>query len=190
MRAALVRPGGAYGGGVGEVEVLLIGGRSGVGKTAVGYEVCEVLAAAEVAHVLIDGDNLDACYPKPAGDRHGTALTEANLGALWANYAAAGQRRVVYVNTVAVLEAPIVVRAVGGNAQVVAVLLTAGDDVVAQRLAAREIGSALERHVQRSATMAAHLQDQADPSVVRVATGGRTVVEIAADVVAATGWTR
>lgn len=116
---------------VGEVEVLLISGRSGVGKTSVGYEVCDLLQAAGLWHALVDGDNLNAAYPKPAGDLGGTALTETNLGALWANYAAAGQHRMVHVNTVAVLEAPMVVRAVGGTTRVVAVLLTAGDDVVA-----------------------------------------------------------
>lgn len=104
--------------------MLLIGGRSGVGETSVGFEVCELLQGAGVAHVLVDGDNLHAGYPKPAADGSGTALTEANLGALWASYAATGQRRVVYVNTVAVLEAPMVVRAAGGRARVVAVLLT------------------------------------------------------------------
>ena len=170
--------------------MLLLAGRSGVGKTSVGYEISELLAAAEVAHVLVDGDNLSAGYPKPAGDPHGSGLTEANLGALWANYAATGQRRVVYVNTVAVLQAAMVVRAVGGSARVVAVLLTAGDDVVGGRLAAREIGSTLQVHVQGSATMAVRLEAEASASVVRVATGGRTVVEIAAEVVAATGWVR
>ena len=40
------------------------------------------LQAAGVAHCLIDGDNLDAAYPKPQGDPTGKGLTEANLAAL------------------------------------------------------------------------------------------------------------
>lgn len=133
-----------------------------------GHEVSELLQAAGVSHALVDGDSLDPCYPVPDGDPRGTALTEANLGALWASCTAAGHDRLVYVNTVPVLEAPMVLRAVGG-AGVIGVLLTADDEVVGRRLAGREIGSALERHVERSAT-----------------TGVR--LEVAADVVTATGW--
>ena len=169
-------------------QVLLIGGRSGVGKTSVGWEVSELLQAVGVWHCLVDGDNLDAAHPKPAGDPHGTALTEANLRALWANYAAAGHHRLVYINTVSVLEAPMVVRAMGGRSRASGVLLGASDSVTARRLAGREIGSALERHLQRSAVMAAHLEIEAEPWVVRITTDARTVRQVAADVVAATGW--
>ena len=168
--------------------MLLIGGRSGAGKTSVGHEVSELLQTAGVWHCVVDGDNLDAAYPRPAADPHGTALTEANLAALWATYAAAGHHRLVYVNTACVLEAPVVVRAVGGRARVVGVLLGAGDDVVGRRLAGREVGSALEHHLRRSAVMAARLEAEAGPWVVRVATDGRTVGQVAAEVVAATGW--
>lgn len=52
-------------------EVLLIGGRSGVGKTSVAFEVSELLQGADVAHCLIDGDNLDAAYPTTPDDPHG-----------------------------------------------------------------------------------------------------------------------
>ena len=176
--------------GGGGVEVVLIAGRSGVGKSSVGFEVSEVLQAAGVAHVLVDGDNLNAGYPKPPGDPHGSALGEANLTALWANYAATGQRRMIYVNTVSVLEAPMIVRAVGGAARVVAVLLTASDQVAAARLAQREVASALENHVQRSKAMAVHLEERAGELVVCVPTDGRTVGQVAADVIALTGWAR
>lgn len=49
----------------GRSEVLLLGGRSGVGKTSVGYAASEKLQAARVVHCLIDGDNLDAAFPSP-----------------------------------------------------------------------------------------------------------------------------
>lgn len=44
-------------------EALFIGGRSGVGKTAVGNEIHAQLSAAGVRHCLIDGDFLDMAYP-------------------------------------------------------------------------------------------------------------------------------
>jgi Cdc6-like AAA superfamily ATPase len=169
------------------VQVLLLAGRSGVGKTSVAAEVSELLQAARVAHCLIDGDNLDAAYPKAPEDPHGTALTEANLRALWGNYAAIGHTRAIYVNTVSVLEPAMVLRAVGGG-EVCGVLLTASDATAAARLEGREIGSALERHLQRSAAMAAHLEAQAGAEVVRVPTDGRSVADLAGQVVRTCGW--
>jgi len=168
-------------------HVLLLGGRSGVGKTSVGAEASELLQAAGVAHCLIEGDNLDAAYPKAADDPHGTALTEANLQALWQNYAAIGHTRAIYVNTVSVLEAPMVLRALGGGRST-GVLLTGADEVLVGRLGGREIGSVLQRQLQRSAAMATHLQEAAGPDVVRVRTDGRDVTAIASEVLQLCGW--
>lgn len=169
------------------VSVLLIGGRSGVGKTSVAAEASQLLQDAGVAHCLVDGDNLDAAYPKAPEDPRGTALTERNLGALWAGYAAIGHTRAIYVNTVSVLEAPMVLRAVGGG-RASAVLLTADDATAKVRLGRREIGSALEEHVRRSAAMAGRLQAQAGAQVVRVATDGRSVDDVARQVLCTCGW--
>jgi hypothetical protein len=83
-----------------QTEVLLIGGRSGVGKSAVGAEMHVQLSAVGVRHCLIEGDNLDMAYPPPL--EHG--LAEQNLSAMWANYRALGYRRMIYTNTASVLE--------------------------------------------------------------------------------------
>ena len=53
----------------GRSEALLIGGRSGTGKSSVGNEIHTQLSAAGVQHCLIEGDNLDLAYPPP--QRHG-----------------------------------------------------------------------------------------------------------------------
>jgi 2-phosphoglycerate kinase len=46
-------------------EVLLIGGRSGVGKSIVGNELHAQPSTACIRHCLIEGDNLDMAYPAP-----------------------------------------------------------------------------------------------------------------------------
>lgn len=170
------------------VEVLLIGGRSGVGKSSVASEVSALWQRTGVAHCLVDGDNLDAAYPKPPDDPAGTRLTEANLRALWGTYAAAGYRRVVYVNTVSVLEGAMITRALGGAERVVGALLTASDATVRARLGLRETGSGLAEHLERSAAAATLLDARSPGWVNRVPTDGRTVVEIAEDLAALTGW--
>ncbi|MEU0299289.1 hypothetical protein ABZ252_07425 [Streptomyces sp. NPDC006175] len=171
-------------------EVLLIGGRAGVGKTTVGWEISDRLRAAGIAHAILEGDYLGQVHPAPADDPHRSAITEANLTAMWRNFAALGHHRLVYTNTVSVLpgSTSMFERAMGPGVRVVRALLTASDATAVARLSAREIGSALDREIAGSARKARLLDEQAPPDVVRVTTDGRTVVEIASDVLELTGW--
>jgi gluconate kinase len=170
------------------VQVLLIGGRAGVGKTTVASSVSALLQEARVAHCHVEGDTLDAAYPKPGDDPLGTAMTEANLAALWANYTALGFRRLIYVNTASVLEPDLIVRAVGGVSHLVGVLLTGADETVRQRLQRREHGHHLTDHIARSDRAARVLEERSPVATHRLTTDRRTPEAIAADIVILTGW--
>ena len=171
-------------------EVLLIGGRAGVGKTTVGWEVSAVLRSEAVPHAIIDGDFMGQVHPAPAGDPHRSEITERNLTAVWANFSRLGYRRLIYTNTASVLpEATgMFVRAMGPGVGIVRVLLTASDATTRERLLGRELGSELEQELQGSARKARLLDQRAPEGTLRVATDGRVVVDIAREVVAATGW--
>jgi hypothetical protein len=129
-------------------------------------------------------------HPAPAGDPHRAAVAERNLRAVWGNFAELGYRRLVYTNTVSVLaeSAAQFERAMGADVRLVRVLLTATDDTTAHRLKGRELGSELERELANSAYKARLLEERAPADTVRVATDDRAVVDIAREVVAATGW--
>ncbi|QFZ19994.1 nucleoside/nucleotide kinase family protein [Saccharothrix syringae] len=171
-------------------ELLLIGGGAGVGKTSVGWEVSALLRAAGTAHCFVEGDFLDQVHPAPPGDPHRTAITERNLASVWANYAALGQSRLIYTNTVSVLEEPMIRRAMGAGppVRVTSVLLTAGEATVRERLAGREVGSQFEPHVTRGLAAAGRLAREAPAHTVRVPTDGRSVVRVAERVVELAGW--
>jgi hypothetical protein len=169
-------------------EALLIGGRSGVGKTTAGWEVSAQLQAAQIAHAHVDGDNLDQIFPAPPEDPARTRITEANLAALWHNYAALGCQRLIYTNTVSVLEPDLIARAMGGTPRITAVLLTAEDSTARQRLHGREIGSQLDAHLTRSEKMATYLETTAPAWVHRIPTDGRHTVDIARDIITTTSW--
>ncbi|MER5711432.1 hypothetical protein AB0B13_29065 [Streptomyces sp. NPDC042898] len=171
-------------------EVLLIGGRAGVGKTTVGWEVSARLRAAAVSHAIVEGDFMGQVHPAPEGDPHRSEITESNLTAVWANFARLGYRRLVYTNTVSVLpEATgMFERAMGAGVRIVRVLLTASDVTTGERLAGRELGSELEQELKGSSRKARILDERAPADTVRVTTDGRPVVDIAREVVAATGW--
>jgi hypothetical protein len=90
---------------------------------------------------------------------------------------------------VSIIEPDLIIRAMGGAVRTTSVLLTARDTTALERLRGREIGSRLEPHIVRSARMAAHLEVSAPAHVVRIPTDGRAVIDIADEIIAATGWT-
>ncbi|WP_307802218.1 GNAT family N-acetyltransferase [Cellulomonas dongxiuzhuiae] len=165
-------------------SVLLIGGRSGVGKSTVAAAVHDLLVGRDVPHAVVEGDALDLAHPTPW--EHGVAA--ANLADVWRRYRSLGHRRLVYTNTVSVLEADVLAAAVGDQPHVTSVLLTASDGVARERLRRREQGESYDAHVTRSDAAAGRLEAAAGDDVHRVPTDGRTPGEIAAEVVALAGW--
>ncbi len=165
-------------------EVIFIGGRSGVGKTTVAAEASRILAALDVRHAVIEGDNLDQAHPAPW--RNGIDLAERNLAAMWSNYRAAGYARLLFTNTVSVLQLPELTAAIGGEVRSFAALLTATDETAGARLALREVGGGLDEHLHRSRAAAAELDVNSD--AYRIATDGRSVTQIAHELLLAAGW--
>ena len=168
-------------------EVLLLGGPAGVGKTSVGWEISVQLTRLGIAHWHLEGDVLDSAWPRPADDQDGQRMTVNAMRAMAQVFAAEGYRRCVYVQTASVIDSHLVTEALG-DVQMTGVLLTAADAVRQQRLAQREIGTDLERHLESGQRMAVRLEREAPDWVLRVPTDGRTVAAIAAEVIAHVGW--
>lgn len=180
------------------IQILLLGGASGTGKTSVGWEASAILEGRGVAHCVIDGDTLGHVFPAPAGDPSRSRIVEKNLASVWSGFASVGQTRLIYTNTVSVLEEEMICRAVTGSGaggtfadvgtEVTGVLLTASPRTVAQRLARRETGAQVDLHVDRSLRAALLLRQRAPRSAVVIATDDRSVEDIALEVLAAAGW--
>lgn len=166
-------------------EVLFIGGRSGVGKSSVASELHERLFAVQVEHAVIEGDNLDLAYPRPWEHN----LAEKNLRAMWQNYRALGYRRLIYTNTVSVLQTDVLAAAMGDDPLVKAVLLSASDDAAAVRLGGRESVTTLELHLTRSFEKAAELEQQTPAWVWHIHTDGKDVPTVASEILELLGWT-
>jgi len=170
------------------VSVLALTGPSGSGKTAVGFEVTRQLQAVEIAHAYIDTDHLDMVYPQPPLDEL-TRLSTRNLAAVWSSFAELGYTRLVLA-----LQAPNLQVAVEGwlhasipEAEITVLRLQASEATRAERLASREIGSGLEDHIASSNRAAAYIASQAEDVTV-IETDGRSVIEVAREVLALVGW--
>jgi hypothetical protein len=158
----------------------------------VGWEVSAQLRAAGVAHAIVEGDFMGQVHPPPADDPDRTRLVERNLTAVWANFAALGYRRLIYTNTLSVLPeaAGMFERALGADVGLIRVLLTASDATARERLVARERGSELAEGLKASHARARVLDRAAADDTARVATDGRTVIDVATEIVALTRWPR
>lgn len=173
-----------------ETEVIFIGGRSGVGKSTVGWEIHRLLAATKIIHALVEGDTLDQAWPEP-WPQH--LLAERNLAAIWRNYTELGYHKMIYTNTAAAVPDAqrTLVEALQSVTPVVrstTVLLTASDRTAAERLGQRESGASLDWHLERSSTVAREFDRAGLPGVVRIDTDRRTAAQVAAAIVALTGW--
>lgn len=169
-------------------HLVLIGGRSGVGKSSVAAEMHHQLSEQGIHHGWIEGDNLDMAYPMPW--REGHKLAEVNLAAMWANYRAIGHSRLIYTNTASVFGHVMasLAEAMGDQPVVHAVLLTADDQVTERRLAEREVGGELRAALDRSRKAARELDSLTPPDVVRLDTSCRSVVELATRIIEFAGW--
>ena len=169
-------------------HLLLIGGRSGVGKSTVAAEIHRQLAERGVHHAWIEGDNLDMAFPVPWKEGH--KLAEANLAAMWSNYRALGYTRLIYVNTASVLPHVIasLTTAMGDDPIVHGVLLTSSDAVAEQRLVEREVGGGLDYAVGRSREAALELEASTPSEVTRLNTDGRSASQLAAEIIGLTRW--
>lgn len=169
-------------------EVLFIGGRSGVGKSTAAEALHDLLVAADVPHAVIEGDTLDLAHPAPHLTHPEAHLAERNLATLWARYRELGHHRLVYTNTVSVLEHTTLAAAMGDDPVVTAVLLRAGDATTADRLRRRSGGRLPEAQVAHSARTARRLDAAVEDQVTRVDTDDRTPEDVARRLASLTGW--
>jgi hypothetical protein len=166
--------------------LLCAAGRAGVGKTAVSVEVSSQLKQLRIGHCRIDGDWLDLAYPQAPG-----SLFDDNFRALWANYRAHGCTRLIYSNWASIRNLDRVESLMAVPLRVTAVLLLGNDATATERLRSRESGSDLVWHLDNQAQTPPleRTMDALTPGfATRIETDDRTVADVAADVLAATGW--
>ncbi len=176
---------GGIGGNIADtVDVLVICGAAGVGKTATAYEVSLRLAEDGMGHALVDCDELDRLHPWPVPWFPVWEVARRNLTSVWANYAELGHHRLLLCGVFADLRQELrwIAEAVPDAAFTV-VRLTAGLDVLETRVRRREIGTAAEDQLIRSTRQSEEIALFDPPGTLVVDTNGLDVAQVAERVI-------
>ena len=168
------------------IPTLWISGPVGVGKTTVGYEVSTLLDRAGVHHTFVEYDVLAQTYPAPPDDRFNTRLSLRILVDLWGHAAAAGSRNLVLARVLETAEGLAAVQAALPDHDIFVVQLRASAETLVARVAVREIGLGYDWHAARAVELI-DILDRA-PADARIDTDGKTVVDVAEEIVALVAW--
>jgi hypothetical protein len=169
------------------VEVLFLTGQPGAGKTAVAKELSELLWKIHEPHAIIDIDELcRGVLPTKTPDFN-RSLAVSNLKAVWANFYAAGVRRLILAR---IIEAPDDLDQFGSaipNANITVCLLQVPQETAQQRLTMREAGSARAFLLTMTSRIAERTAKLDLPGII-VENGQRSLVEVAREILQRAQW--
>ena len=167
--------------------LLVLNGTIGAGKTTMLGELTELLVEADESFMAIDLDTLTQAFPRPVDDPFSMRLGVENLAAVWANAASRGIERLVVATVLETAGSLSSVLDTIPGADPVVVLLTAPAAELERRIRKREVGSALEWHLERSRELSLIL-DRGEHNDLVVATEGREPREVALEILSTAGW--
>ena len=178
-------------------NILLICGPTGVGKSAVGFQLYRRYLRGGLTIGYVDLDQIALVRPDPAGDPGGHQLKAGNLAAMWRTYHAAGARHLIATGPVESEAVLLTYRRALPEVTLIVCRLHAGPLDLMRRIMSRgEGGSWPQPGDPLRGQPVAYLRRVADQAVaensalelaavgaVRVDTDGRSVAE-AADLIA------
>jgi broad-specificity NMP kinase len=178
-----------------QIEILLLTGPAGVGKSTLSWEISARLGEAGIAHAAIESDELDRIFPRPSrqdlerlspGTIDVSALT---LKAIWSNYKELGSKRLILSGVMIHLDFDRrwITSAIPG-ARFTVVRLMATEENIASRLARRETEGSMEDQLGRSLRQMNRMATETGKDILYINTDGRTASEITDDVLARIDW--
>jgi predicted kinase len=164
-------------------DVLVLHGSPGSGKTTLSRAIAELLRKSDLTNAVIDLDDLNKVYPHP--DR---SFARDNLAAMWPNYAAIPDLRLVIPSVIADEDELVQLRAAVPGARFVVCELTAPKAVLEERVRVREPNEYWQNMLRYFVDLYHQRSDLARIRDFQVSTHNRSVDEAAREVTEKAGW--
>jgi chloramphenicol 3-O-phosphotransferase len=164
-------------------EVLVLHGSPGSGKSTLAAAIAERLRVADLAHAVIDLDEISLVHPHPG---HGFALR--NLKAIWPHYAAVPGLRLIVPSVIADEDELVTFRAAVPCDRFLVCELTAPRPVLEERVLAREPNEFWRERLRYFLDLYGARTDLDRIRDFAVSTYDRPIDEAAREVIAKAGW--
>lgn len=169
------------------VEVLFLTGQPGSGKTATAKELSELLWQRREPHAVIDPDELCRGLLPATTHDFNRALAVANLRAVWANFYAAGVRRLILSRIIESADDLDRFMSAIPYAHMTVCLLRVPEKTIRQRIIEREAGSARDFLLTLTPRIAEKIARLELPGIT-VDNGQRPLTEVAREILERAGW--
>jgi predicted kinase len=167
-----------------DVQVILITGTMGSGKTTVLGEASDILSAHGIMHAAIDLDGLAVWYAPTTALRD---VAYRNLSSVWRNYAAGGMTRLLLAAAIESREELSRIAAAIPNSAMVICRLKAELGTMQQRVSVREPGMLHDTFVARVAELETIL-DGAALEEFSLVNDARPVTDVASELLTRAAW--
>ena len=168
-----------------DVDVLVLHGAPGSGKTTLSRSIAELLRVAEMANAVIDLDDLCKVYPFPE-----RSFARNNLRAVWPNYAEIPELKLVIPSVIADEEELAKLSGSVPGARFAVCELTAPEHVLKERVTAREPNEYWQGRLRSFVDLFLGRSDLANIRDFEVSTHNRSAEEAAHEVIGKAGWQR
>lgn len=166
-----------------DVDVLVLHGSPGSGKSTLSGAIAELLRESGLTNAVIDLDDLGMVYPHPE-----RSFARDNLRAIWPNYAAIPDVRLVIPGVIADEDELVQLRTAVPGSRLVVCELTAPEAVLMERVSAREPNEYWRSRLRNLVDLYRQRSDLARIRDFQVSTHERSVGEAACEVIEKVGW--